>query len=37
MELTPEQTQIGKDNFHEAVGITRRDIMKASIAVGTSL
>ena len=37
MELTPEQTQIGKDNFHEAVGITRRDIMKASIAVGTGL
>ena len=34
MEITPEQTQIGKDNFNEVVGITRRDMMKATAAAG---
>ncbi len=37
MEITPEQTQIGKDNFNEVVGITRRDMMKATAAVGVGL
>ena len=37
MDLTPEQTQIGKDNFHEVVGITRRDMIKGTVAVGTGL
>ena len=32
MELTPEQTQIGKDNFNEAVGFTRRDALKTAAA-----
>jgi predicted dehydrogenase len=37
MMLTPEQEQIGQDNFHEAVGFTRRDFMKAAAAGGTGL
>jgi Oxidoreductase family, NAD-binding Rossmann fold len=37
MLLTPEQEQIGKDNFHEAVGITRRDFVKTAAAAGTGL
>ena len=27
MQLTPEQQQIGKDNFNEAVSFTRRDFL----------
>ena len=37
MLLTPEQTQIGQDNFHEAVGWTRRDWMKGAAALTTGL
>ena len=37
MEITPEQTQIGKDNFNEVVGITRRDMMNATAAAGVGL
>ena len=37
MMLTPEQEQIGRDNFHEAVGFTRRDFMKTVAAGGTGL
>ncbi|MCA9086409.1 MAG: twin-arginine translocation signal domain-containing protein, partial [Planctomycetaceae bacterium] len=37
MLLTPEQEQIGKDNFHEVVGISRRDFMKSAAAAGTGL
>lgn len=33
MQLTAEQKQIGQDNFHEAVGSTRRDFLKG-IAMG---
>ncbi len=33
MELTPEQIQLGKDNFNEAIGFTRRDVLKTA-AVG---
>ncbi|OHB75372.1 MAG: dehydrogenase, partial [Planctomycetes bacterium RBG_16_64_10] len=34
MHLTPEQKQIGKDNFDEVVGATRRDFLKKSLAAG---
>ena len=34
MNLTPEQKQIGKDNFDEVVGETRRDFLKKGIAAG---
>ncbi len=37
MLLTPEQEQIGKDNFNEAVGFTRRDFIKTAAAAGTGL
>ena len=37
MLLTPEQEAIGRDNFHEAVGFTRRDFMKGAAAAGTGL
>ncbi|MCP4174078.1 MAG: Gfo/Idh/MocA family oxidoreductase [Fuerstiella sp.] len=37
MLLTPEQEQIGKDNFHEVVGVSRRDFMKTAAAAGTGL
>lgn len=34
MQYTPEQVQIGKDNFHEAVAYSRRDVLKGGLAVG---
>ncbi|MCR9291836.1 MAG: Gfo/Idh/MocA family oxidoreductase [bacterium] len=34
LALTPEQKQTGKDNFHEAVGVTRRDFIKGVGAAG---
>ena len=34
MNLTPEQREIGKQNFHEAVGTTRRDFLKGAVASG---
>ena len=34
MNLTPEQREIGKQNFNEAVGTTRRDFLKGAIASG---
>ena len=37
MLTTPEQEQIGKDNFYEAVGISRRDFMKNAAVAGTGL
>ena len=37
MDITPEQHEIGKDNFNEAVGITRRDLMKTVAAGGVGL
>ena len=37
MQLTPEQTQIGKDNFNEVAGRTRRDFLKTAAAAGTGL
>lgn len=32
MQLTPAQQQIGKDNFNEAVGFTRRSFLKGAAA-----
>lgn len=37
MLLTPEQQQIGKDNFTEVMGMQRRDFIKAAAAAGTGL
>ena len=37
MLLTPEQEKIGKDNFNEVVGVSRRDFMKGAAAAGTGL
>ncbi len=43
MQLTPQQEQIGKDNFNEAVASTvqenptRRDVLKGGIAAATGL
>lgn len=31
MNLTPEQREIGKQNFYEALGTTRRDFLKGSV------
>ncbi|MFO0941082.1 MAG: Gfo/Idh/MocA family oxidoreductase [Pirellulales bacterium] len=36
LDLTAEQKQIGKDNFHEAVGVTRRDFIKGVAAAGVT-
>ena len=37
MQLTPEQKQMGKDNFNEAVGFSRREFIKGAAAAGTGL
>lgn len=37
MNLTPEQTKIGKENFADAVGLTRRDLLKGVAAGATGL
>ena len=37
MLLTPEQEQIGRENFNEVVGLSRRDFMKGAAAAGTGL
>lgn len=37
MQLTPEQQQIGKDNFNEAVSFTRRDFLIGGAAAATTL
>ncbi len=34
MNLTPEEKTIGRDNYYEAVGVSRRDFMKGVIAAG---
>lgn len=34
MQLTPEQRAIGKENFHNAIGITRREFLGKSLAAG---
>ena len=37
MQLTPEQEQLGKENFHEAVSTTRRDFLVAAAAAVPTL
>ena len=37
MLLTPEQEQIGKDNFSDVANLSRRDFMKSAAAAGTGL
>src|SRR3989304_4611454 len=39
MQLSPEQVQIGKDNFHSALHskLTRRDFLKGAAATTTGL
>ena len=32
MNLSPEEKKVGKDNFNEAAGTTRRDFLKGGIA-----
>ena len=34
LALTPEQKQTGEDNYHEAVGVTRRDFVKGVASAG---
>jgi predicted dehydrogenase len=34
MNLSPEEKQVGKQNFDEAVGTTRRDFLKNTVLVG---
>ncbi len=34
LPLTPEQREIGKDNYYEAVGVTRRDFLKGAAGAG---
>ena len=34
MNLSPEEKQIGKQNFDEAVGTTRREFLQTSVLVG---
>jgi predicted dehydrogenase len=36
LELSAEQKQTGTDNFHEAVGVTRRDFIKGVAAAGVT-
>jgi predicted dehydrogenase len=37
MHLTPEEEQIGKDNFNEAVSFSRRDFLKSSASAGAGM
>ena len=37
MDLTPAQEEVGKDNFNEAVGSTRREFLAGVLAGGTGL
>src|SRR5688500_14351008 len=37
MNLTKEEKQIGKDNFNDVVGHTRRDFLKGAVAGGAGL
>ncbi len=34
MHLTPEEKAVGKENFQNVIGVTRRDFLKAGIAAG---
>ncbi len=34
MHLSPEEKAVGQENFHGAIGVTRRDFLKTGIAAG---
>lgn len=34
MNLTPEEKAVGRDNYYEAVGVSRRDLLKGVIGAG---
>ncbi|HEY6565496.1 MAG TPA: gfo/Idh/MocA family oxidoreductase, partial [Pirellulaceae bacterium] len=34
MSLSPEEKKIGKDNFYDAIGYTRREFLLGSLAAG---
>jgi hypothetical protein len=34
MHLTPEEKAVGKENFYNVLGVTRRDFLKAGVAAG---
>ena len=34
MSLTPEEREVGRDNYWEAIGVSRRDFLKGVIAAG---
>ena len=34
MNLTPEEKEIGLENYYEVVGVSRRDFMKRVVAAG---
>ena len=34
MNLSPEEKEVGKDNYYDALGYTRRDFLKGSLAAG---
>jgi len=36
MNLTPEERQIGRDNYYEALGVSRRDFLKGTVAAGVT-
>jgi TAT (twin-arginine translocation) pathway signal sequence len=36
MNSSPDEKQIGKDNFNEAVGTTRRDFLKGTVLAGAA-
>ena len=35
MNLTPEEKEIGRENYYDAVGVTRRDFLVAN-AIGAA-
>ena len=37
MNLTPEEKEIGRANYYEALGYTRRDFLKGSLAAGVGV
>ncbi|MDA0659991.1 MAG: Gfo/Idh/MocA family oxidoreductase [Planctomycetota bacterium] len=36
MNLTPEETEVGRDNYYEAIGVHRRDFLKGVVAAGVT-
>jgi len=36
MNLTPEETEVGRENYYEAIGVHRRDFLKGVVAAGVT-